>query len=359
MNDGYPLFLAELPDTIGYAGPYVGTSHGALIVAGGANFSDKPLLEGGNKIWHDNVYVLTPGAKAWNTTFGLERPLAYGGSATTSKGVVLVGGSDSQQVYDSVTLLRWDPERQQLISSRLPRLPIATAKCRAAAIGDKVYVVAGKTSKDETTTVKRMWTLDLGQPASEQAWRELTPWPGLPRANPVLAVQQYDGRPCLFLFSGVHTTYDNEGEVQRNFLTDAYRYDPASDRWTALAPLPVLNELRDIPNQQRFAGQRWPVTAGCAIEAEDTKVMIFGGTTGRYIHLEDGTLCPLQDRPLNSRRVLAYDVADDAWSEIGHTEIGVLVTQAVRWNDLIVIPSGEVKPGIRTPKVQAISLGQE
>jgi hypothetical protein len=35
------------------------------------------------------------------------------------------------------------------------------------------------------------------------------------------------------------------------------------------------------------------------------------------------------------------------------------VTSAVRWNGQVVIPSGETKPGIRTPRAQALRISNE
>ena len=72
-------FLPDLPASIGYAGPFVGQHQGALIVAGGANFCNKPLIEGGEKVWHDKIYVLEADSDEWNTEFRLKQPLAYGG----------------------------------------------------------------------------------------------------------------------------------------------------------------------------------------------------------------------------------------------------------------------------------------
>ena len=54
--------LTELPapdgldENIGVAGPFVGVHNDALIVAGGANFPEKPLWET-YKVWHDRIYV--------------------------------------------------------------------------------------------------------------------------------------------------------------------------------------------------------------------------------------------------------------------------------------------------------------
>ena len=61
----------------------------------------------------------------------------------------------------------------------------------------------------------------------------------------------------------------------------------------------------------------------------------------------------------NPRRVLKYDVVNNRWSHIGQMRIGAIVTSAVKWNGQVVIPSGEVKPGIRTPRVQALPVGKE
>ena len=75
--------MPELPDGIGVAGPYVGVSNDALVVAGGANF---PTEEGQSiwdapKVWHDTIWVIQKDKEelAWVGPFHLDRPLAYGG----------------------------------------------------------------------------------------------------------------------------------------------------------------------------------------------------------------------------------------------------------------------------------------
>jgi len=50
--------LPPIPDPVGVAAPFAGVSGGALIVAGGANFPDRPPWQGGTKVWHDAVWVL-------------------------------------------------------------------------------------------------------------------------------------------------------------------------------------------------------------------------------------------------------------------------------------------------------------
>ena len=45
--------LAPLPDEHGFAGSFAGSSGGALLVAGGANFPDGPSWNGHPKAGHD------------------------------------------------------------------------------------------------------------------------------------------------------------------------------------------------------------------------------------------------------------------------------------------------------------------
>ena len=41
----------------GLATPFAGFSNGAIIVAGGCNFPDEPVYDGGIKKYYDNIFV--------------------------------------------------------------------------------------------------------------------------------------------------------------------------------------------------------------------------------------------------------------------------------------------------------------
>jgi N-acetylneuraminic acid mutarotase len=113
--------LPPLPEKLGFAGPFVGTHKGALLVAGGANFPEKPPWEGGTKVWHDRVFVLERPDGDWKLAGTLPRPLGYGVSVSTKDGVICIGGSDAQRHYADVFLLR--RENGELKTSPLPSLP--------------------------------------------------------------------------------------------------------------------------------------------------------------------------------------------------------------------------------------------
>ena len=83
--------LPELPVEIGVGGPITGSHEGALIVGGGANFP-VPLVEGGEKVWHDEVFVLLESAGPWREAGRLPRRLAYAACTSTELGIVVAGG---------------------------------------------------------------------------------------------------------------------------------------------------------------------------------------------------------------------------------------------------------------------------
>ena len=55
--------------------------------------------------------------------------------------------------------------------------------------------------------------------------------------------------------------------------------------------------------------------------------------------------------------MLRYSQRDGGWSEAGSVPAAAPVTTSVTaWDELFVIPSGEVRPGIRTPRILAVEF---
>ncbi len=346
--------LPDLPDSLGFGGPIVGTHNNALIVAGGANFPVS-LSQGGDKVWHDDIFVLLPGEEKWRLGQKLSRPVAYAASTSVARGIVLVGGSDEEAVYPEVRLMGWDPASQRIYFEDLPDLPAPSAFGSAEAIGNVVYVLGGKQSKDEADLSGRYWRLDLDAPVPE--WEPLSPYPGPARYKMVTAVQRGpEAELCLFMFSGSRTTRSAQGGPLFEMFTDAFRFCPLRNAWTKIADLPVLEDPREIDGKGRFADDSWPINAASAAAYDARTILTFGGSTGRYILDEKGEIVPPADRPDFLNRVLAYDTLADTWTDAGAMLLGVVTTRTTVWNGRIVIPSGEVRPGIRTPIVQALSL---
>ncbi len=322
--------LPALPDTPGLGGPFVGVHRGVLLVAGGANFPDAPPWEGGSKVWHADVFALEPGADAWRHAGELEYPLAYGAAISTPAGVALLGGSDSARHHAACWMLSWDSASRTVQCVPLPPLPIPTAFPAAAAIADVVYLAAGSDGTDPTALTRAFWALDLSLAEADREWVELPAWPGPARHKAVAAVQ--GGRSSaehFYLFSGEIPTRGTDGELAYDYRTDAFRFDPRTSTW---------RRLGDLPN---------PVAAACAMPIGQSQVLVFSGSTGEHVYAPD-------PRPEFPRAVLSFHTITDTWSEAGSMPQAVVTTGVVRWQDRIVLASGEVRPGVRTPAVRAV-----
>ncbi len=349
--------MPDLPNSIGVAGPVVGVAGEVLVVAGGANFP-VPLVDGGPKVWHDAVYLLFPGESQWRTGARLPAPVGYAACATTRVGIVVAGGSDSERIRAEVTLLTVDPTTGELSVSALPDLPDASAFGAAEVIEGRVYVLAAQRSKDPTDVVSALWSLDPAAPSDGWKIHDLPPFE--PRSKMVTAVQAGpSGDLELFLFSGSQTTQRADGGLDFRALSDGWRFVPAEDRWYRIADLPVLDDPRPLAGKERFAELPWGIAAGAAEGYGDRQILTFSGSTARWIQDESGAMVPADERPNFVPRVLAYDTAADSWELVGTMPTAVVTTHAVTWNGSIVIPSGEVRPGIRTPEVQSIPAADQ
>lgn len=310
-----------LPDPIGFAGAFAGTSGGALLVAGGANFPDKMPWEGGRKVWYDTGFVLERPDGVWRSAFKLPRPLGYGVSVTTRAGVVCIGGSDATQHVRDVFRLSWN--RGQLRCEPLPSLPHPLANACGALVGHTIYVAGGTATPDATNALSNFWALDLGHP--EAGWRELPTWPGPARMLAVAAA----ARGAFYLLGGTALAPDADGKPVRTYLKDTYRFTPRRG-WERVA---------DLPHPVAAAPSPSPVTPG-------GEILVIGGDDGRLVHFE-----PKSAHPGFPKRVLIYNPRRDAWGELPDAPVARVTLPVAEWRGWFVLVSGESRPGVRSPEV--------
>ena len=230
-------------EALGVAGPFVGTHNGALIVAGGANFPEglpwEPKADGTNppKIYHDRIYVMTKGADgapSWQISdVKLPVKVGYGVSASTTEGVVCVGGhwktveaDGSQKMVrsDRVFSIKWVDGKVQ-IDEAYPKLPSGWSDMAGGLVGSQLIIAGGDAGQGATN---RCLSLDL---TKKVEWAEKAPLPGEPRVLAVGAVQTVGKGKQLFVFSGRNTNKRGP-EV---LLSDSWRYNPSTNSWQQLA----------------------------------------------------------------------------------------------------------------------------
>lgn len=351
--------LPPLPGALGVAGAFAGVSDGKLIVAGGANFPDKMPWEGGQKVWHDTVYVLDQTNTGWRVAGKLPRPLAYGISLTTEYGVLCIGGSDATRHYANTFLLTW--ANGEIVTHELPPLPVPLANAAGALVGQVAYVAGGSEAPGEQAALDRCFALELTAlaepilPSSEGegesraaaaggsnseskitrsasgkshlAWTELSPCPGEARILPAAGATT----DAFYLMGGAALRLRGD-KVKRVYLRDAWKYSPSSGNWERLADLP-----------------RPSVAAPSPAPIVDATLLLIGGDDGSLVNFQ-----PMARHPGFPRVAQALDLRTGNWSQLDHLPVARATLPAVRWRGLFVLPSGEVRPGVRSPEVWAV-----
>lgn len=311
--------LASLPDKEGFAGAFAGVSSGALLVAGGANFPDKKPWEGGKKVWSDAVFVLERPDGEWRLAGRLPRPLGYGVSATYNDGIICVGGGHAGRNFADVFRLEWKDGR--LVTTPLPPLPRPVANACGVMVGDSLYIAGGQETPDAVTTLKTVYRADLS--AETLVWEATETWPGPGRMLATAA--GFDGK--FWLVGGVDLAPDGDSSTARKYLRDAYCYDPAAG-WERIADLPI--PLAACPSPA-------PV--------DDSGFDVLGGDDGSQVGV-----APDRHRGFRTD-VLRFDAITKAWAEAGTLPAPRVTTPCVLWDRAWVIPSGEARPGVRSPEV--------
>lgn len=318
--------LAPLPDVHGFAGMFAGVSGGALLCAGGANFPEKPLVQGGEKTWSDRVFLLPTPHGSWREAGRLPRSNGYGVSATWRDTVVIVGGGNAQVNFRTAALMRWDGAR--LSFTALPDLPVPVANSCGAVVGDILYVASGQETPAATSTLNRCFALNLA--VADCTWREI-PWPAGAPGRILAVAAAHDG--WFYLFSGADLFPNAQGQPERHYLTDAWRYR-SDTGWQRLADLPHSVAAAPSP----------------AMNADDTHLVIVGGVSPEFL----ATLPKNAPHPGFPRELLAYDTVGNTWASAIAPFDGPpprVTAPLTSWQSRFVIPSGEVAPGIRTPTV--------
>ncbi|MCP4849194.1 MAG: sodium/solute symporter [Verrucomicrobiaceae bacterium] len=337
--------LPELPglnegvDNPGVAGPFVGVHNDALIIAGGANFPNKPLWETG-KVWHDKIYVLVKNGAAyqWKDGGKLSRPLAYGASVSTSEGVLCMGGDDAEKVYRDVFLLSWNKEAEKVERRDFPPLPVPVAYGAAALVKDVVYLVGGQQGKKLASATNSVWSLDLKRHAelqegglfrAEGEWQAVVDVPWSARAFVQVAAQHNGFDDCIYVIGGRR---EQGGEVE--LISDVWEYNTRSKSWRARAAVDK------------------PLMAGTAIGYGQSHVAVLGGSDGALWGKADELK---DDHPGFPKKAYFYHTITDTWIEAGSSPANHVTTVPVRWGDSIIIASGEVRPRVRSPKIWKVT----
>jgi N-acetylneuraminic acid mutarotase len=263
---------------------------------------------------------------------------------TTADGLVYLGGENEQGISDKVVLVKYRATSNEMIFSDLPSLPLPLTNL-AAAYNNHIIYVAGGNSKEGSSD--KLFSLDLSIPGA--GWQTLPDIP-VKIAFAVMAIQSDGDHPCIYLIGGRRKNNNGLSDI----FNTVYQFDITDNRWKQKQSLP------------------YSVSAGTGIASGSHHILLFGGDKGETFRQEEKLsaairnekdeqknktlvkekIALLEGHPGFISEVLLYNTRTDTWEKTNPLPPGSPVTTtALKWGNDIIIPSGEIKAGIRTSRI--------
>ena len=351
--------LKAIPDAAyakGVSAPFCGVVGDALVVAGGANFPDKSLLEGGAKRVYADIWAQADGE--WVHAGVLPDSTAYGATFAVDGALVLAGGNVCGTTTDKVYELTLQDGAAVLRA--LPPLPVPMEQCGWTRDGDRLYLVGGvgTTGVYACTVGEYVWTKladlpePLVQPVAFASGGNLYVWGGF---NPETQ-EVSDKGLCLQISPlaslGRNDKNDNSSEVSSvisNEVSSVISSEVEKSPW---------REAPSIPDGGTFVG-----ATGATLP--DGRLVVVGGVNraifARALHNTPEDRIPyLSKEPAEyqfRQAVYAFDPAAGAWTLLGSDPACALAGPgvAVRPAGGLYVAGGELKPGVRSPRIFSLA----
>ena len=310
--------LPEIPDPFyakGVSAPFCGILDGALIVAGGANFPEKSLLEGGPKRFYRDIWAFRDGA--WQHAGLLPDSTAYGATFALPDQLLFVGGNVCGKASAQVISFSADGVRQA------GELPFPVEQAAAARDGSDLFLVGGSTD----APVLR---------CRDGVWEQIARLPQ-PLVQPVACAR--DGK--LFVWGGFNP---------QTLLapSEGWYLDLETLEW-ASAP--------GIPDGGTFTG-------ASAAQLPDGSLVVVGGVNKAIFERalrnteEDRIPYLSHEASWYQLRRAVYVFDGQAWTLCGEAPEAALAGPGVAAlpDGRLYVACGEVMPGVRCPRIFILTL---
>lgn len=327
---------AGYTENIGVAGPLCGSYGDYIIVGGGANFPQGGPLVGGPKKTYPDVYVYHVKGERMQLTDQLQMPyeIGYGATVSTPEGVYYIGGSTDPEGAKAISLMTVN-QQGKLAGQEIGKLPFTVQNIAAAVVKHKLYLVAGK---QDGKLSNKAWCYDL----QTKEIKELAAYPGEPREQVVGKVLA--GR--FYVFSGGSSVC----------YTDGYAYDFSSDSWTPAA---------DVTNSK---GEKVSLLGANSVQLNENEMLVVGGFNKAVYDNAVANLTSLQGDALAdfrqayfgadpaefkwNRELLIFNAKKNSWRSIGQVPFDAPCGEGlVLIDNKLFSINGEIKPGVRTPRM--------
>jgi cyclically-permuted mutarotase family protein len=326
---------------MGLSGVVSGLVGDQIIIAGGNNFPEGLPWEGGIKKYYKRVIVYNNQKDTLLNTFTFNLPanVAYAAVAQLKDGIFYAGGENENGPLSSAYLIK-KSKSQSFEIIELPSLPIAISNAVAVATENAVYVLGGANKEGVSNKV---WKLALNN--IKKGWTVQASMPQ-PTAFAAAAI----ANEHIYIMGGRCKEANGISKIYK----EVYAFDIENNLWEQKASLPET------------------VSAACALAIDNNKILFIGGDKIVVFHEVEMLAAKIaattdttikkeltvvknnlqKTHPGFSKDVLAYDASLNKWSpyaQLGFT--APVTTNAFLFNHKIILPVGEIKPGIRTPYI--------
>lgn len=335
------------PGHTGLSGAYIGTVGHSVILAGGSDFPGLKPWEGGRKEYYDDIYVLT--GKGENLSCALSGtklpcPLAGGCSASDGRVLYCFGGETGSRRSEAVYSIKFSGDMLQVDSvSVLPQdfVPVS-------AVFHKGNIFVHGTLSEGGNALYRF-------SASSFKWHRLAGCPDRTISQGAPFVYQHNGKEeAMYLIGG--RGYDKDGLYLSSSI---WEYLPTHDKWNRKTDITVNGEVSSL-------------MYSAAVPYGSAHIIVFGGDDGkefsRRLSLEKQIMeCGRKDVADSLKaelveantghagfvnKVFAYHAITDTWTELCESGTPIPVATSASVSDgTVIIPSGEIHPGVRSPGI--------
>jgi len=317
--------LPDLPDPLGRAGMMAAVLREAdgsevIVATGGTNFPDKMPWQGGQRKYHKDILKLARKDSVWSWSKIGELPEGLVGAAFSAtpkrNGLVIAGGASAEGHRADVWLVGLD--------GKVTRFAESMARPRAYAgftsANGHLIVIGGIARPEDTAAIATLTSLDLDDP--DKPWRTTDADPSYGRIIPLVG----SGLGKL-VWGGGCSLSEKDGKPFRSY----------HENLAFQSSLDAGNRFHGLPHA--LAGAAGPGVATA------THLFFVGGDDGtQYGH-------PYETHTGLARRILVMDLETLEVTDLGEWPHPVAVAPLLRLGDDLVTVSGEVRPGVRTPKL--------
>lgn len=317
--------LKPIPDAAyakGVSAPFCGVAQGVLVVAGGANFPDKSLLEGGAKRVYADIWAKAPSGRKWVHAGVLPDSTAYGATFAVDSALVLAGGNVCGTTTDKVYELKL--RYGKAVLRALPQLPEPMEQCGWTRDGDTLYLVGGV----GTTGV---YACTVGK----YRWKKVADLP-----EPLVQPVAFATGGKLYVWGGF-----NPETLE------------VSDKGLVLKD-GVWADAPGIPDGGTFVG-----ATGTTLP--DGRLAVVGGVNraifARALHNTQEDRIPYLSREPAEYQfrtaVFAFEPLTETWSLLADDPACALAGPgaAAHGPRSLYVAGGELKPGVRSPRIFSLS----